>query len=1174
MEIGYHIRLLGSVRVEVEAEPTRDFASRKSLALLSYLIRQEGPVSRGHLADLFWPDNSESRGRRNLSHELSLLSKKLPGCFQADYHTVQFQPTADYWMDTFAFEKLLKQSRRAALRQAQDSERRGGGDFTPGRLLLGTPAIDTEFWPEALAEAVELYRGDFMAGYYLNDCPEFESWLLREQELWRRQVTEALDRLIVHHIQNEQDQQAQVYATRWLALEPWREEAHRQLMLILARTGNRSAALAQYETCRRFLAEELVVEPTAETIALYEQIRVGELSRGADSEPKNPYEQKISDSEQENEGENLSTAPLYSRSPAPFHNLPAQTTPFVDREAELAQLANLLADPACRLVTILGAGGMGKTRLALEAAAAQLDRFSHGVYLVQLAPLQSVETLAPTLAQALNFSFYQDDDPWQQLLNYLRSKHMLLIMDNLEHLLTSVQEGAGIEVRLTNILNTAAQVKILVTSRAKLGVQGEYLLSLTGLEVPPLETPATLPGATRYSAIELFRQNARRVQLDFQLSIDNWTYVTQICRLIEGMPLGVVLATSWLDLLNPFEIVTQIQQSLDFLEIEGLDLPERQRSMRAIFDHSWRLLTAREQTVFQQISLFRGGFSAEAVQAVIGDCLPELRALVNKSLLRRLQSGRYEIHELLRQYGAEKLAGQTAEVSETSAVSAVHDRHSGYYCSFLQAREADLKGARQQLALSEIQEEHENIRLAWRWAAEQGQVERLAQAMDGLGFFYDWRGRFQEGEISFRIAAERLNPAIETLPILAKLLAWQALFCQTMGRTQQAHQLFQKSLSYLDNSQLTGQNSHPEKAFVLFQIGNSMIDIDRQEAKRLLEQSLKLYQTLRDRWATARALTSLGNVASHLIRYEESQQCLQESLAIQQELLDQRNIAKILTSLGYIARHQGRLEEAEQLQRQSLRLIEKMEDRAGLAGVHMALGTSLEWLGQFSDSIRHYEEGLAVYKDLGYHHAVIESNNSLASAKQHLGWYEQASAHAQMAFTLNENASNQPGIGFTFGYLGFLALVKGAYLEAQQRLQEGVVIFRRIKQQVANGFGLATLGGLACHTHNFQQAQQYLVEPLQIALETRAFFLLHVTLAFVALFLAKQGQAEQAVEIYTLASRFPYVGRSHWFEDVAGRHVAAAAVALPSEVVAAAQEQGRTRDLWATAEELLEKLKE
>jgi tetratricopeptide (TPR) repeat protein len=566
------------------------------------------------------------------------------------------------------------------------------------------------------------------------------------------------------------------------------------------------------------------------------------------------------------------------------------------------------------------------------------------------------------------------------------------------------------------------------------------------------------------------------------------------------------------------------------------------------------------------MSVFRGGFSYQAAQAVTGTSLHELRALVNKSRLRRLETGRYELHELLRQYGAEKLA-QTPTAEATT-----HDRHSAYYCSFVQAREADLKGARQHLALAELRADRENIRLAWTWAAQQRQVERLAQAMDGLGLFYDWRGHFQEGKSAFQMAAEKLTPSAETLPLLAHLFTWQALFCRRLGQTEQARQLFHQSLSCLDNPELAGQDTRSEKAFVLFQLGDIMIDIDRSEASPLLEQSLLLYRTLRDRWTTSHVLRSLGNMAWELSEYEEARQRLQEGLALQEELGDQRSMAEILTSLGRVARHQGQLEEAEQLQRQSFRLIEKMADRAGLAQIHKDLAISLNWLGRFSEGVLQFEEGLTIYKDLGHLHGLADSNISLAEATQHLGWYDQAYTYSQMALTLRLNTGDQRGIGFASLHLGEIALAREAYPEAQQWLQDGSVILHQLKQRVAFGVSLATLGGVATQTHQFQQAVEYLVEPLRIALQTRAFFLVHVALAFVALFLTKQGQSERAIEIYTVALRFPYIGNSRWFEDVAGRRIAAAALALPPEVVAAAQARGKARDLWVTAAELLAEL--
>jgi len=385
---------------------------------------------------------------------------------------------------------------------------------------------------------------------------------------------------------------------------------------------------------------------------------------------------------------------------APRHNLPVQTTPFVGREAELTELGRLLADPGVRLLTILGAGGMGKTRLALEAGAAQLNNFERGVYFVSLAPLDAVEAIVPTVAEALGFSFYEGGEPRQQLLDYLNQKTVLLLMDNFEHLL----DGAGL---VTEVLETAPDVKVLSTSRARLSVQGEQLFHLSGMDFPDWETPED---ALEYSAVKLFLQSARRVQPGFELAAGDLRYVARICRLVQGMPLGILLAAAWLTMLTPAEVAAEIEASLDFLETDLRDVPERQRSMRAIFDHSWNLLTAREQAVMQALSVFRGGFAREAAQQVAGASLRELRSLVDRSLLQRDPAGRYGIHELLRQYAAEKLRKVPAEDA------AARDSHCAYYAGFLQGREAQLLGRGQRQALAEIGAEIENVRTAWDWA--------------------------------------------------------------------------------------------------------------------------------------------------------------------------------------------------------------------------------------------------------------------------------------------------------------------------------------------------------------------------------------------------------------------------------------------------------------------------
>jgi predicted ATPase/DNA-binding SARP family transcriptional activator/GAF domain-containing protein len=371
--------------------------------------------------------------------------------------------------------------------------------------------------------------------------------------------------------------------------------------------------------------------------------------------------------------------PISPQPSAHKHNLPLQPTPFVGRKAVLAEIADRLQDPDCQLLTLVGPGGSGKTRLALEVGVAQLDNYTHGVWFVSLAPLQSVDAIVPTVAQALEFRFYEEGEPWQQLLDYLRQKSLLLIMDNYEHLL----DGTDL---VTEILKTAPDVKVLATSRARLNVGGEHRFQITGMDFPEL-TPSTSADAIQYSAVKLFLQGARRAQPGFELTDENLGGVVDVCRVAEGMPLAIRLAAAWVEMLTPAEIAVETSQGIDFLETGLRDVPERQRSVRAIFDHSWKLLAEREREVFQALSAFRGGFTREAAQEVAGASLRELRILVDKSLLHRTPAGWYEVHGLLRQYAAEKLAATPAAWETT------HDRHCAYYAAALQQWDTDLRSS-------------------------------------------------------------------------------------------------------------------------------------------------------------------------------------------------------------------------------------------------------------------------------------------------------------------------------------------------------------------------------------------------------------------------------------------------------------------------------------------------
>jgi predicted ATPase/DNA-binding SARP family transcriptional activator len=1121
------IFLLGSFRVVLDGEPVTGFVSDKARALLAFLaVEAERPHRREVLAGLLWPEYPERSARASLRNVLANVRQVIgdqeahPPFLCVAGQTIQFNPEADAQVDVTAFIEGLE-------------------------LAGDSPQSHAETIHE-LEAAVALYQGGFLEGFSLPDSFAFEEWALLKREQLQRRALAALGRLADHYEGRGEYERALRFAWWRVEADPYRGVAQRGLMRLLALSGQREAALAQYEAFRRLLAEEMGVAPAEETVRLYEQIQAGELTPPAPDAPK--------------------------------HNLPVQVTPFVGRETELAELARLLADPDVRLLTILGAGGMGKTRLALEASAAQLDNFERGVFFVSLAPLRSVDAIVPTVASAIGFSFYGGGEPRQQLLDYLCQKNMLLIMDNFEHLLDDVDLAS-------DVLKTAPDVKILATSRARLNVRGEHRFQIVGIECPDWETLENAADPTdraEHSAVKLFLQGARRARPGFKLEADDFKYVSRICRLVQGMPLGILLAAAWVEMLTLEEIAAEIGQSLDFLETDLRDVPERQRSIRAVFDHSFNLLAEREREVFQALSVFRGGFTREAAQQVTGASLRELMALANKSLLHRTSTGRYQMHELTRQYAAEKL-----ELSP-AANQAARKRHSVYYTAALQRWGTDLKGPRQKTALAEMDVEIENARSAWDWAAEWGQVERLDQALEGLCEFYRAHWRLYEGEAACRTAAQKLiamasgdGPVLpvpsaaegstaEGLRVLARILTRQAGFGRKWECTEPINQLLHQSLAILEGSELAGYDTRAEKAFVLLQMGITARYSDPDYSRRMYEQSLALYRAVGDRWWTAILLEHSSTIMTEAFgAYDKAKQLAKESLAIGRALGNPTRVAGSLTILSWSALFLGQIEEAERLLRESIPIYREIGVRGDeLIGV----AWGLLWLGNFNEAHSLYKESLAIFSDLGNRWCIPFLNAWLGYAKAHLGQYEQARVQVQIALAISRELDDQLLIGCICFMLGSVALAEQAYAEAWQLLEEGVAVSREIKNRETLDYGLAVLGYAPRGLGQLPQAERYFYETLRTSAEIRSLLPLLLVLPGIALLLADRGEKERAVELYALASRYPLVANSRWFEDVAGKHIAAVAATLPPDVVAAAQERGRAREMDATVAELLAEL--
>lgn len=858
--------------------------------------------------------------------------------------------------------------------------------------------------------------------------------------------------------------------------------------------------------------------------------------------------------------------------PTPRNNLPAPLTPFIGRQKELHDLAQLLADPDVRLLSITGAGGMGKTRLALEAAQAQLHGYTHGVFFVSLEALENIHSIVPAIAQALGFSFYQSGgdgqpvQPRQQLLDYLRSKQMLLLLDNFEHLL----DGAGVVV---DILREAPGVRILATSRTPLQLGSEVRFPLEGMAFPD---PITLKvhsaeKSLAFDSVQLFLDCARRVQRDFKLAADDLGQVVRICRLAGGMPLAIRLAASWAAVLSPAEIAKEIERSLDFLESEQRDLPERQRSIQAVFEHTWKLLSDNERRIFAGLSVFRGGFSREAAAAVTGAGLRELGALSSRSLLLRGSNERYTLHRLLRLYAAQKLQ------EDPTALEKAKDQHSAYYCAKLAAWEKELKSAGQVAALEEMDLEIENCRAAWEWAAEQGQVARLAGGMESLYLYHLWRRRIQEADNIFSLPPASLFEEIgnENSLIIAEILDRRAVFEADKGFIEESKQIFQQSETIIN--QATDTSERKENAWVmhLFLMAESLVDLSLERQRVYYEKSHKLFKKMNNSWGAASALKGLGLNYSISGMAEEAVTLLNDCLILYRQIGDPRGQAAVLSRLGTILVTQGNVKKGELFQRDSIALLKAIGDVAGQISAQRLFAdyTLVHSKGEFAEASKILEEVLLNCKNIGKTNTLTHILRTLGTSKVNSGRYEEGRSDWEESYKLAMAIGDLTSMGWAQCALGCLDLAEGDFAKAKNKLHHVLTEHKDTLQQDTRAISLVGLGVVACHTGDLKLAQRYVVKALRYLIEIRTEFCLVFVLPISLYLLIKQKRYEDAVEIFVgLTARFPFVAKSQAIEDIVGCHISKAAASLPPEVVAAAQARGRARDPWETTRELLAEL--
>lgn len=953
------VNTLGGLRLSIKGDQFRDLGSRKAEAILVYLVVKPGKHSRKVLAALFWPDHAENQALTSLRVALSLLKKDLDDYLEISRNTVEIKPGAEVYLDVTDLENKL----------------------TRGEI----------------DQALDIYQGDFLQGFFIRDCLDFEDWRLWQQEQVRRLVISALHNAISTAIEEASYTKGQHFTQRLLELDALDELAHRKYMLLLALGGERARAVEHYEHCRAILQTELGIEPCEETKVLYSQILGGERP-GRDS------------------------------SLVPPANLPGPQTSFIDRKQELDQISTLISDSNCRLLSLIGPGGVGKTRLAIKAISKCYQSFSDGSYFIPLEGVHSSQYLVHTIANGIHFTidtFATQLDAKSQLLDYLKNRCMLLVLDGFEHLVKDAR-------LLSDVLSHAARVKIMVTSRQKLNIISEWVFPVKGLPISSgiEQKESRLPGA-----LSLFIERSRQANITFALRDADRENAIQICQLAEGMPLAIELAAAWTTALSPGGIAEEIKKSLDFLSSSKLDGEEKHHSLRATIDGSWLLLDQGQRDTFCRLSVFQGGFGRDAAINVAGINLSQLSSLLDRSLLTRDQSGRFRMHALLRKYAGEKLE------SSSPTWEQVYHRHCLYYTDLLISREADLNGQDMLATRDELRREIENIRAAVNWAVVHWDTEKVGVILNALLTFYVVHG-WHEGrdtyaeiaEIRKKALMEQTEPdwANDTIYVCAR--AHQAFLMCNLGQGDESDVISRaclEPLQRLDIKQALSECIH--------NLGvNASFRGEYEFAMEHLEQAILIGREGENIiWYSY--LLWLGHTYFLLGEYDSGLESLQKCYELYEQKGNLWGMAFAMSKMGLAATGLGEFVQAKQYHQQALGIFEKNGNQAGKAYALSRMSTSAYFLKDYPQAVELAQAGYQIFQLLGHHWGICNSLCGLGFGYLGLGDMPRADEYFRQA--LEESGKYQ----MTPLSLYALAGVSATLVQARGEEKSALELFQYIK---------------------------------------------------------------------------------------------------------------------------------
>lgn len=929
--------LLGRLQIAHRELGAITLANRKAIGLLAYLlIESDRAHSRDVLLGLLWPDLPTAAAQNNLRVTWVQLQKALrTSASDAQPHLIgdrlslRFNPLSDHELDVARFRSLTEACRSHA----------------------HTHPHDCAECAARLTQALELVRGDFLDQLVLGECAQFDEWLLVQREHLHVQVTAALEQLAAFHERAGQLAEAEHAVRGLLANDPLRESAYRQLMRVLAGTDRRSAALDAYETCRRVLATELGLAPAVETITLAEQIRA------------------------------RASVDAHTMQAA----LPPVLTRFFGRQQETARLIELLPRRTARLVTLAGPGGVGKTRLAIEVARRLAGAFAHGICLVELAGVADGRAVDDAVAAALRLPT-SGRSPTDAIVESLRDKTMLLVLDNCEHLVKACARLAG------TLCREVAGLTVLATSRLPLRLAEELVVRLEPFATPAIGAaqPLTVAESLSFDSVQLFTNRAAQSLLQFTLTDANVLAVARICQQLDGIALAIEIAAAQARVLPVDAIAERLDQRFAWQNKRAAENMPRQRTLHTLIDWSYELLSPNERSLLRRLTVFAGGWTLEAAEAVGAPgepCAEALAELVDHSLVifgADAERRRYGMHETIRQFAQAQLRGGAHEADAL-------ERHARYYAQLV-ARAAENPAGRplpQRLRI--VQDDHDNLRQAFEWLLAHDREQALALvAQLGMGLnFWELGGFFQEGRRWLQRALEGTRASVSLLRGRALLAAAElssAISDFDYGRqcAQQAQQLFQQlgdrrgevdarlircdlarhagDLAQLqaqieDALQVAEQMSYTAgmaKGKQLLAIHSVYTTGESAAAIQHELASVALWRELERPFELATALNFLGADLSELHEYAASRQALLECREIYQSLGYRRGEALAMHNLGCVDLALGAYASARALLCDALRIRHQLGLRRGYA-------YSFEQLAQILEREAHHERAVQLW---------------------------------------------------------------------------------------------------------------------------------------------------------------------------------------------------------------------